>query len=160
MTISKGDVVAIDYVLRDGKGVQIDASAGEPMTYLHGYGNIVPGLEGALDGAAVGSSHEVVVAPHDGYGEHDPEQVKQVPRKMLPKELELKHGTELMVRSPDGNSFGVRVVNYDREHVWLDANHPLAGITLHFSVTIRSSRAASPEELAHGHVHGPGGHHG
>lgn len=159
MPIRRGDVVAIDYILRDGDGVQIDASQEAPLQYLHGYGNIVPGLEGALDGAELGASLEVQVTPADGYGDHDPAQVQQVPRRALPPKLELEHGMQLMVRSPSGESFPVRVVAFDDEKVSLDANHPLAGVTLFFSVTVRSIRPASEEELSHGHVHGPGGHH-
>lgn len=159
-TIKANSVVALDYTLRDDAGEVLDTSEGaEPLHYLHGHGNIVPGLEQALTGRKSGESLDVVVPPAEGYGERDPEGVLDVPRDRIPGEIDLKAGVVLGMQSPDGHTMPVTVVAVSEEVVKLDANHELAGKTLHFSVTVRDIREATGEELSHGHVHGPGGHH-
>jgi FKBP-type peptidyl-prolyl cis-trans isomerase SlyD len=159
MKIANGNVVGIDYSLHLGDGRVVDASApGQPLTYLHGEGQIVPGLESALEGLDVGERRQVVVAPGDGYGEHDPRGVQEVPRAAFPPGFEPQVGMELTAEGPDGEAvpFAVREVRPDS--VLIDLNHPLAGKTLHFDVTVRDVRAATDEERAHGHAHGPDGH--
>lgn len=159
MKIANGSVVGIDYSLHLGDGQVIDASApGDPLTYLHGGGQIVPGLESALEGLSIGDTRQVVVAPADGYGEHDPRGVQEVPRRAFPPGFEPQVGMELTAEGQDGAPvpFAIREVKADG--VVIDLNHPLAGKTLHFDVTVREVRAATPEELSHGHAHGPGGH--
>lgn len=159
-TIKANSVVALDYTLRNDGGKVLDTSDGaEPLHYLHGHGNIVPGLEQALTGRKNGESIDVVVPPEEGYGAHDPNGVLEVPRDRMPEDLDLQPGVILGMESPDGHTMPVTVVEVGDEKVKLDANHELAGQTLHFSVTIREIREASAEELSHGHVHGPGGHH-
>ncbi len=160
MKIEKGSVVAIDYSLHLGDGKVIDASApGDPLTYLHGEGQIVPGLEQALEGLAAGDARQVVVAPDQGYGTHDPEGVQEVPRTAFPKEIRPEVGMELMAQGPGGEPVPFVVRDVKLETVVIDMNHPLAGKTLHFDVTIREIRAATAEELEHGHAHGGDGHH-
>jgi FKBP-type peptidyl-prolyl cis-trans isomerase SlyD len=158
--IQANSVVVIDYTLRDADGEVIDTSeGGEPLYYLHGHENIVPGLENALTGKRPGDALDVVVPPEQGYGEHDPGRTLRVPREELPEDLEIEVGVMLGMQTPDGQSLPVMIVDADAESVVLDANHELAGETLYFSVTVRSVRLATEEELHHGHVHGPGGAH-
>lgn len=157
--IASGSVVGIDYSLHLGDGAVIDASPpGDPMTYLHGEGQIVPGLESALEGLAVGDRRQVVVAPGEGYGVHDPKGVQEVPRTAFPPEFRPQVGMELTAEGPDGEPVPFSVREVGLETVVIDLNHPLAGKTLHFDVTVREVRAATPEELEHGHAHGPHGH--
>lgn len=159
MKIAKGSVVGLDYSLHLGDGQVVDQSEpGEPLTYLHGEGQIVPGLESALEGADVGESRKVVVAPADGYGEHDPRGVQEVPRKAFPPGFDPKPGMELTAEGADGEPVPFVIREVKPESVVIDLNHPLAGKTLHFDVTVREVRAATAEELEHGHAHGPEGH--
>jgi FKBP-type peptidyl-prolyl cis-trans isomerase SlyD len=159
MKIAKGSVVGLDYSLHLGDGQVVDQSEpGEPLTYLHGEGQIVPGLESALEGADVGESRKVVVAPADGYGEHDPRGVQEVPRKAFPPGFDPKAGMELTAEGADGEPVPFVIREVKLESVVIDLNHPLAGKTLHFDVTVRDVRAATAEELEHGHAHGPEGH--
>jgi FKBP-type peptidyl-prolyl cis-trans isomerase SlyD len=159
MKISNGNVVGIDYSLHLGDGKVVDASApGEPLTYLHGEGQIVPGLESALVGLDVGERKQVVVSPADGYGEHDPQGVQEVPRGAFPPGFEPQVGMELTAEGPNGEPVPFAVRDVKPESVLIDLNHPLAGKTLHFDVTVREVRAATEEERAHGHAHGQHGH--
>ena len=159
MKIADGSVVEIDYTLRDDDGEVIDTSAEEgPLHYLHGHGQIVPGLEKALLGRVVGDAGKVVVAPEDGYGPHHGDRVVTVPRDRLPADAEPEVGMVLEGNGPGGESILLRVVDVSGGNVTLDANHPLAGENLHFEVTVRGIRAATEEELQHGHAHGPDGH--
>ncbi len=160
MKIAKGHVVAVDYSLHLGNGKVVDASEpGEPLTYLHGEGQIVPGLESALEGLDVGESRKVVVAPDQGYGAHDPRGIQEVPRSVVPADLEFRPGLELTAEGEDGEPVPFTIREVKPESVVIDLNHPLAGETLHFDVTVREVRTATEEELEHGHAHGPGDHH-
>lgn len=160
MKIAEGSVVEIDYTLRDDEGDVIDTSAEEgPLHYLHGHGQIVPGLEKALLGRVAGDALKVSVAPEEGYGPHHADRVVTVPRGRLPADAEPEVGMVLEGNGPDGESILLRVVDLSEEGVTLDANHPLAGENLHFEVTVRSVRVATVAELQHGHAHGPGDHH-
>ncbi len=155
MKISNGNVVGIDYSLHLGDGQIVDASApGEPLTYLHGEGQIVPGLELALEGLGVGDRKQVVVGPADGYGDHDPRGIQEVPRGAFPAGFEPKAGMELTAEGPSGEPVPFVIREVRPETVLIDLNHPLAGKTLHFDVTIREVRAATDDERAHGHAHG------
>ncbi len=159
MNVAKGTVVSLDYSLHLGDGKAIDQSEpGEPLVYLHGEGQIVPGLESALEGLSVGERKEVVVAPREGYGEHDPRGLQEVPRGAFPAEFDPKVGMELTAEGPQGEPVPFSIREVKPEAVVIDLNHPLAGKTLHFDVTVREVRAATAEELEHGHAHGPEGH--
>lgn len=147
-------VVSLDYTLTvDGEVV--DTTAGDdPIQFLQGHENIIPGLERELYGLKVGDTKKVRVSAKDGYGELDPEAVVDVPRSEIPKEIPVKLGTELTVTNEDGELLDARIVAVAKDSVQLDFNHPLAGKELVFEVTVLDLRTAEPEELEHGHVHG------
>lgn len=156
-SISKGKVVGFSYHLKNAQGATLDQSD-EPLLYLHGWGNIVPGLEKELEGLVDGDSRQVVIAPEDGYGTYDETLIFQIPKEELPPEAALEIGMEFQTDTEDGQM--VLYVQEVREtDVVMNGNHPLAGEVLHFDVTIKSIRDATKEETKHGHVHGPGGHH-
>ena len=159
MKIASGSVVGIDYSLHLGDGEVIDASGpGEPMTYLHGEGQIVPGLESALEGLSVGDKKQVVIAPGEGYGEHDPRGLQEVPKGAFPPDFQPQVGMELTAEGPNGEPVPFTIREVKPEAIVIDLNHPLAGKTLHFDVTVREVRAATADEIAHGHAHGSDGH--
>jgi FKBP-type peptidyl-prolyl cis-trans isomerase SlyD len=159
MKIGKGNVVGLDYSLHLGDGEVVDRSdPGEPLTYLHGEGQIVPGLETALEGMGVGDQKKVVVAPGDGYGDHDPRGIQEVPREAFPADFQPQVGMELTAEGPNGEPVPFSIREVKPASIVIDLNHPLAGKTLHFDVTVREVRAATSEELEHGHAHGPHGH--
>ena len=159
-SVTAQTVVTMHYTLKSPDGDTLDSSDGdEPMSYLHGAGNIVPGLEKALTGKAVGDEVAVVVEPADGYGTRSGPEPQKVPLTAFPDDAELEQGMQIVARSPDGEMFPLWVVAVDEQHAVLDHNHPLADVTLHFDVRIVEIRAATAEELEHGHPHGPGGHH-
>jgi FKBP-type peptidyl-prolyl cis-trans isomerase SlyD len=160
MKVGKDCVVGLEYKLHLGDGEVVDESApGEPMTYLHGADQIVPGLEKELEGLGAGDSAQVVVAPEEGYGTHDPRGLQEVPRSAFPADAEIAPGETFGAEGPDGSPMPVTVRELKGDTVLIDLNHPLAGKTLHFDVTIREVRKATAEELEHGHAHGPGGEH-
>jgi len=160
MQISANKVVSIDYTLTNDQGQVLDSSSGrEPLAYLQGHHNIIAGLESALEGKAAGDSVKVTIAPADAYGERDESLSHAVPRKMFEDADNVTVGMQFQTMSEQGGAQIVTVTGVDAEHVTVDANHPLAGETLTFDVTIVDVRDASQEELDHGHVHGPGGHH-
>jgi len=159
MSISQDQVVSIHYTLRDDAGEIIDSSAeGEPLSYLHGHGNLVPGLERELTGRKPGDRLQLKIAPTDGYGEYDRELVQRVPRRALKGIADVRVGMRLQAHSPQGPR-AVTVTQVSGDLVTLDGNHPLAGRNLNFEVEVAAVRPATEEELAHGHVHGAGGHH-
>ena len=159
MQIIKNAVANIHYTLKNDAGEVLDTSEGrDPLTYLHGAGDIVPGLESGLEGKAAGESVEVRVEPKDGYGEKLEEMVQTVSRDKMPDGIELEVGMQLEAQSPEGHAQLVTVVGLTNTDVTLDGNHPLAGVALNFAVEVVEVRKATEEELSHGHVHGPGGH--
>lgn len=159
MKIGKDSVVAIDYKLHLGDGVIVDESeAGDPLVYLHGYEEIVPGLEKALEGKTKGESLKVVVSPAEGYGDIDPDGVEEVPRSEFPAEMEIKPGAILSATDDEGDEVDFLVKEVKGDKVVVDFNHPFAGKTLHFEVKVHNVRAATKEELEHGHAHGEHGH--
>ena len=159
MLIADHHVVAIDYTLTNEAGEVIDSSAGaEPLVYLHGAGNIIAGLENALTGKAVGDELEVSIEPQDAYGEYSAELISTIGREMFEGVDELQVGMQFHASAPDGGMQIVTIRDIDGDEVTIDGNHPLAGQQLNFKVKIATVRAASEEEIAHGHVHGEGGH--
>jgi FKBP-type peptidyl-prolyl cis-trans isomerase SlyD len=157
--ISADRVVTIHYTLKDDAGEVLDSSAGgEPLAYIQGHGNLVPGLEKALEGKPDGHSLAVAVTPEEGYGRRDEALVQRVPKRSLSGAGDIKTGMQFQARTDDGmRLFTVKAVVGDM--VTLDGNHPLADQTLHFDVRVVGVREATAEELEHGHVHGAGGHH-
>jgi FKBP-type peptidyl-prolyl cis-trans isomerase SlyD len=162
-TVVDGVVVLVHYTLKNDEGEVLDSSAdGDPLPYLHGASNIVSGLENALAGKVLGEQLVVRVPPEEGYGEHDPERVSSVPSSAFPEDAELEVGAQFVMQTDDGQPVPVWVTGISDEEVTLDANHPLAGIALNFSVEISAIRPATDEEKAHGHPHGltgTEGHH-
>jgi len=157
--VEKNRVVSFSYTLRDDQGTVIDSSGGRgPLSYLHGKGNIIPGLEQALAGKAVGDKLDVTVAPEQGYGVRDERLVQIVARAKFGEVAGLAPGMQVRATGSQGPRI-VTVVSVDRDFVTVDGNHPLAGRTLHFSLEVAEVRKATHEEISHGHVHGPGGHH-
>lgn len=160
MQIEADMVVSIEYTLTNDDGEILDDNEGEgPLHYLHGHGNIVEGLEAALAGRSVGDTLNVTVSPEQGYGVRDDALVFDVPRQELPEDIEPEVGMRLGMMSEDGDTVPVWVRSVTADTVQLDANHDLAGETLHFSVKVLEIRRSTAEELAHGHVHDPSGHH-
>jgi FKBP-type peptidyl-prolyl cis-trans isomerase SlyD len=157
--IAADTVVLIHYTLKDDSGKVLDSSAGgEPLAYIQGHGNLVPGLEKALEGKQGGSLVAVKLSPADGYGVRDEALVQRVPKRSLQGSGEIRKGMQFRAPTDDGmRLFTVTAIVGDM--VTLDGNHPLADQTLQFDVEVVSVRGATPEELEHGHVHGTGGHH-
>ena len=158
-TIEKDQVVSFHYTLKDKDGNVIDQSVGgDPLTYLHGHHNIIPGLESHMTKKKVGDKLKVHVTPENGYGSYDPEKRFLIERAQLP-DVELEPGMALELHAEDGETLMAAIVAVDEQAVEVDANHPMAGQDLFFEVEVMDIRGASPEEIEHGHVHGPGGHH-
>ncbi len=158
--IAAQKVVTLDYTLKNDAGEVLDSSEGsEPLAYLHGADQIVAGLERALEGLDVGAVRDVVVPPEEGYGAPDPQGIFPIPRTAFPPDLAISPGDTFMGENDEGDALPVRVLEVRDDSILVDANHPLAGVTLHFHVTVREIRDATAEELTHGHVHDEGGHH-
>jgi FKBP-type peptidyl-prolyl cis-trans isomerase SlyD len=159
MKIAKNKVVAIDYVLTDAQGTVLDKSSkGRPLHYIQGAGNIIPGLEKALDGKDSGESLKAQIPHGEAYGARDEGLLQVIPKDNFGDIKDLKVGMELEAESEDGIRI-ITVTKIDGDKVTVDGNHPLAGMDLTFDVKVVEVRDATSEELAHGHVHGPGGHH-
>jgi FKBP-type peptidyl-prolyl cis-trans isomerase SlyD len=158
-SVENGVVVSMEYTLKiDGE--VIDSSEGQdPLEFLAGYGNIIPGLENEMIGMKVGDSKDVVVEPADGYGEYDEEAFMDVPRDQFPADMPVEEGLELTVRDDEGQARYARIESVEGGTVRLNFNHPLAGDELHFNVKVVSLREPTEEELDHGHVHQGDGHH-
>jgi FKBP-type peptidyl-prolyl cis-trans isomerase SlyD len=155
MQITKDKVASIHYTLKNTKGEIIDSSAGkEPLTYLHGAGNLIPGMESGLEGKIKGTKLDLTIQPEHGYGEKDDRMVQQVPRASFGDQK-----IELGMQFQTNRGSVVTVTKVGLESITVDGNHPLAGEVLSFAVEVMEVRNATAEEIAHGHVHGPGGHH-
>lgn len=158
MIVEKDKVVAFNYTLKDDEGNVLDSSEGrQALEYLHGASNIIPGLETALEGKSKGDEVAAVIEPADAYGERDDALVGQVPRDHLSGIEDLQIGMQLEAQTPEGPRV-VYVLAMDDNSVTIDANHPLAGMRLHFDLTVAEIRDATDDEVAHGHAHGAGGH--
>lgn len=159
--IENGLVVTLQYKLfLDNDEFIEESAADDPLVYLHGYENIIPGLEKALEGLAVGDEKVVTVSAEDAYGEYDDEGVMEVPAEDLPTDLEAEEGMVLQITDRDGEASLAEIIEIaDDGAIVLDFNHPLAGEDLKFEVKILDIRPASETELAHGHVHDGGHHH-
>lgn len=157
MKIAADTVVSIQYTLRNEAGEVLDESKGEPLVYMQGHGNIVPGLEKALEGMQAGEEAKTLVAPEDGYGEHSDKKVMQIDRAQLSDEMEPEVGLMLHAETPEG-PMPLWITKVEGAQITVDGNHPLAGKSLAFEVKVVEVRAAGAEELSHGHVHGAGGH--
>lgn len=153
MQVAANKVVAIHYTLTNGEGQVLDSSqGGNPLFYLHGHSNIIPGLEKQLEGRNVGDAFEVVVEPSEGYGERDGNLVQQVQREAFQGVDAIEPGMQFQTQGP-GGAMVVTVVDANEETVTIDANHPLAGVVLTFKGSVESIRDAREEEVQHGHAH-------
>lgn len=154
MQISRHTVASIDYKLTDDQGQVLDTSEGrEPLTYLHGAGNLIPGLETALEGNAPGDSVSVTVDPSEGYGERDENLIQQVPMAAFEGVDEIEPGMRFQATDEQGQGRIVTVTAIEGDEVTVDANHPLAGVPLNFEVSVVEVREASEDEIEHGHAH-------
>ena len=183
-TIQANARVVLEYILKNEQGEVLDSSDaedGEPIEYVHGYGMLVPGLEAALVDLEVGASKDVTVSPDEGFGDRDEELVMEIDRSDFPEPKNVQIGDEVVAESPDGEEVPMRVVEVKDETVVVDANHPLAGVTLRYSVKVKEVAQATDEEIAeaaagfeeagygggcddpthdHSHDHGHGHDHG
>lgn len=161
MTIQKDKVVTMHYHLTNtDDGQVLDSSRGsDPLTYLHGSGSLIPGLERELAGLEVGAAKTVQVAVADAYGDYDDDMVQKLPRADFAEIDNLEVGMRLQAQDQNGNTFSVHVAQIEGNEVVIDGNHPLAGMPLTFEIEIVAIRDATAEELQHGHAHGEGGHH-
>ncbi|MEK9629640.1 MAG: peptidylprolyl isomerase [Nitrospinota bacterium] len=158
--IKKNSVVSLSYVLKNSSGAELDkADKDKPFAYLHGFGQMIPGLEKELDGLGVGDKKDVTVPPTEAYGEFNPQLKIEVDRANFPQGADIQPGMQFEGQGDGGTRtvFTVKAVVGDK--IQVDGNHPLAGETLHFSVEITGVRDATEEELNHGHAHGEGGAH-
>jgi FKBP-type peptidyl-prolyl cis-trans isomerase SlyD len=160
-TIAPNMVVTLDYTLTLDNGEVADTTQDRmPLRFLAGHAGLLPAFEDALMGLATGDESEITLAPEDAYGEFDPDAFEEVPIDAFPKDGHLQVGTVIGVHDADGDVYEAHVNEVRQDTVLLDYNHPLAGETLHFRVTVLDVRPATPEELEHGHAHGDGhGHH-
>nr|WP_298250202.1 peptidylprolyl isomerase [uncultured Halomonas sp.] len=157
MQIAQNSVVAFHYTLTNDAGEVLDSSEGrEPLTYLHGAGNIIPGLEKELEGRVAGDKLNATIAPAEGYGEKQDQLVQEVPRDAFQGVESIEPGMQFQAQT-EGGPLMVTVTQVGGDTVTVDGNHPLAGQTLNFDVEVASVREASDEEAEHGHVHGEGG---
>ncbi len=165
-TIQPNTFVTLAYVLKNPAGEVLDQSSdeeGEPIRYVHGYGMLVPGLEAALVGLKAGDKKEIVVSAEEGFGDHDAELVLEIDRTEFPDPPNVKPGDEFVAESPDGDEVVMHVMEVKGDAVVVDANHPLAGVVLHYAIEVQEVRDATEEEInqaaedlddAHEHVHG------
>jgi FKBP-type peptidyl-prolyl cis-trans isomerase SlyD len=154
VNIGEKSVVTFHYTLTNSNGEELDSSAGrDPMKYLHGASNIVPGLEKEMDGKSSGDKLKVEVQPEEGYGEVNPQMIQKVPHSAFEGVPEIKPGMQFQAQGPGGETQHITVKEVTGDEVIVDGNHPLAGQVLHFDVTIEDVREASEEELSHGHAH-------
>ena len=160
MKVGKDKVVLMDYTLKNDAGDVIDSSdGGDPLPFLQGHGNIIPGLESALEGSKAGDKLDVSIKPEEAYGERMKDAIQEIPKSALKGIDDVKVGMQLQSQDQDGNAYIVTVTKVEDDKITIDANHALAGETLHFSVSIESIRKAETEELSHGHVHSNGHDH-
>jgi len=160
MQIADRCVVTFHYTLTNDRGEVLDSSSGgSPLAYLHGMGNIIPGLEKELTGKQEGDKLQVRVDPAEGYGERNDALIQQVPRRAFQGVDDIQPGMSFTAQGGNGAPMRVVVTQVTGDMVTVDGNHPLAGESLNFDVEIAGVREASEEELSHGHVHGEGGHH-
>lgn len=158
MQIENNKVVTLHYTLKDNDGTILDQSDDGSFVYLHGAMNIIPGLEKALTGKAVGDDLSVGVAPEEAYGARDESHIQEVPKTMFEASVDIVPGMQFHAQGPNGEMLIVTVTELKDETVVVDGNHPLAGKALNFDVKIVDVRDASEEEVEHGHVHGEHGH--
>ncbi|PQO38534.1 peptidylprolyl isomerase [Blastopirellula marina] len=159
MKVAKNTVVSIAYTLKDVDGNVLDtADADAPLAYLHGFGNLIAGMEKALDNRDAGESFEVVIPPEEAYGSFDDDLVWELDKDQFGELGEVEIGTQFVLETEDDQVL-VTVAEIKDDVVIVDGNHELADETLFFEISVVDVREATPEEIEHGHAHGPGGAH-
>jgi FKBP-type peptidyl-prolyl cis-trans isomerase SlyD len=159
MNITTNAVVQMHYKLTNTDGMLLDSSEGrEPLTYLHGNGMLIPGLESQIDGKISGDKFSANVPAAEAYGEKSPEMIHVVPKENFQGDGELQEGLQIQIDTNQGTQIAI-ITKVEGNDVTIDMNHPLAGMDLQFDIEILTVRPATDEEIAHGHVHGEGGHH-
>lgn len=160
MSVEMNKVITFNYTLKDETGTVLDSSENkEPLSYLNGTNTILPKLEETLNGMIIGSKKNVKLEAKEAYGEYKEDAVQTVKKDQFPPEAELTVGASYLANSPDGKQMPFIITEVEEQDVKVDFNHPLAGKDLEFNVELIDVRDATPEEMQHGHVHGPGGHH-
>jgi len=153
-TVRKDRVISLNFTLKDEHGELLDQSQkDEPLQYLHGVNDVIPGLEKALEGQILGEKVRVVIPPAEAYGEYEVSLVDEVSRQQFPGIDNIQPGMQFQTQLDDGAAMVIHVTSVDGDIVVVDGNHPLAGLTLVFDVEIVDIRQASEDEIAHGHVH-------
>ncbi len=159
MQIAERTVAMFHYTLKNANGEILDSSDGaEPLPYLHGAGNIVPGLEAQMLGKSAGDKFQAIVPPALGYGEHDQSKIQQIPKSVFPAGQPVEVGMQFGAQTPQG-PLAITIAAIEGDMITIDGNHPLAGVTLHFDIEVVDVRDATLEENLHGHAHGTGEHH-
>lgn len=159
MKVGKNMVVSLNYTLKNSEGQVLDTSEGrEPLVYLHGAGNLIPGLEAQIEGHEKGAVLDIVVEPEHAYGNRRDDLYRVVPKSGFQGNEEMQVGMQVQLETDQGLAIA-SISAIEGEEVTLDMNHPLADMQLHFNVDIVDLREATEDEISHGHVHGPGGHH-
>jgi FKBP-type peptidyl-prolyl cis-trans isomerase SlyD len=156
--IENNSVATLHYTLKNNDGEIIDQSEDGSFVYLHGAMNIIPGLETALTGKTAGESLSVKISPEEGYGVRDDERIQDVPKDMFETTDDIQVGMQFHAQGPDDDTLMVTITEIKEDMVTIDGNHPLSGVELNFDVKVVDVRAASEEEISHGHVHGEHGH--
>ena len=153
MEIGIHRVATINYTLKDKDGNLIDGSSNGGFRYLHGAGNIIPGLEKALEGKRKGELFQIVIRPEDGYGVRNSRNIHKIPLDRLPQGQAIKPGMSYQATADNGKGIVVTITRVDDEGAVIDANHPLAGVSLYFDIEVLDVREADAEEIRHGHAH-------
>lgn len=160
MALMTNKVITINYTLKDKEGNLLDSTDnGGPFSFITGNMQVLPGLEEALVSMIIGSKKNIKLAAADAYGEYDENAIQKVNRSLFPEEAELETGMTYFAHSPEGQHIQFVITKIENEDITVNFNHPLAGKNLEFDVELLDVRDATPEEISHGHVHGPGGHH-
>ncbi len=159
MSVEMNKVITFNFTVKDEEGAVLDSSENkEPLSYLSGTNSILPKLEETLNGMIIGSIKNVKIAAGEAYGDYKEEAVQTVKKEQFPQEAQLVAGARYVANSPDGGQMPFVIKEVKENDVTVDFNHPLAGKDLEFDVELLDVRDATPEEMQHGHVHGPGGH--
>lgn len=160
MGIESNKVVTINFTLKDSDGNVLESTENtESFSYISGNNQILPKLEDTVNQMIIGTKKDVVIKAAEGYGEYNEAAVQQIDKKEFPEDIKLEEGMRLIANSPDGKQMPFIINKIEENEVTVDFNHPLAGKNLEFNVELLDVRDATPEEMTHGHVHGPGGHH-
>lgn len=160
MALQANKVVTFNYILKDDNGALLDSTEkGGPFSFISGNHQILPGLEEAIGNMIIGSKKNIKLAAADAYGEYDENAVQKINRTLFPEEAELEIGMTYFAHSPEGQHLQFVITEMENDDITVNFNHPLAGKNLEFDVELLDVRDATPEEISHGYVHGPGGHH-